>query len=163
MVISIIKRFYKELYLLAITTLAASLLCFKTTDDPAALVSWTNRCLTECFDPAGETKLKKYEISLSPDLFLRLRKTYANGKQEYYSFKINRFKDIDYLGTTATGTLQLKTDDDDIISQTYNDPKGNIDDMVSQLNLPVKHISPERLDSLRNTLLSLRAITSEKQ
>lgn len=139
--------------------LAAVLLlltAFKTADDTARLIDWTNRYLTEAFDPGSETKLKKWELALSPDLFIRLRKTYTNGRQEYYSFKLDKFKDIDYLGTASGGTLQLETYNDDIISQTYNDPKGDVDDMVSTLPLPVKNTRPERLDSLRNALLQLK-------
>ena len=137
---------------------------FKIADDTARLIGWTNHCLTESFNPSSETKLKKWELSLSDNLFIRLRKTYTNGKQEYYSFKLDKFKDIDYLGTVNGGTLQLQTDKDDIISQTYNDPKGDVDDMVSSLHLPVKTTSPERLDSLRSTLLQLKTemIAAEK-
>ena len=132
------------------------LLCFKKAEDTSLLVNWANRCLAESFDAHGDTKLKKWEISVTPDLFVRLRKTYAKGKQEYYSFSLGRFKDMYYLGTTNIGTLDLVTTDDDIISQTYNDRKGDRDNMVSLLSLPVKNMQPERLDSLRNILMHLK-------
>jgi hypothetical protein len=56
---------------------------------------------------------------------------------------------MDYTGTAESGTLQLKTMADDIIVQTYNDKKGDIDSMATELDIPVKNMAPERLDSLR--------------
>jgi hypothetical protein len=41
----------------------------------------------------------------------------------------------------------------DIIVQTYNDPKGDIDSVATQLNLPFKNMEPERLDSLQAALI----------
>ncbi len=92
-------------------------------------------------------------MGVTDNAFVRLRKTYANGKQEYFSFHLHRFNDLDYLGTATTGTVQLKTIADDIIVQTYGDPKGDIDTMATSLNIQVKNMSPERLDSLRNALI----------
>lgn len=119
-------------------------------------VSWSNHCLNQCYDPGADNKLKKWDISVTEDLFVRLRKTYQGGKQQYYSFRIKRFNDLDYMGTTAAGTLQFKTDTDNIIEQTYNDPKGDVDNMVQSIDIPVKNMEPERLDSLRTALLFLR-------
>ena len=128
-------------------------LCFKAAMDDGQWLSWSNKCLTQSFNADGEQKLKKWELNLTDQAFVRLRKTYASGKQEYYSFQLHRFKDVDYLGTTINGTLQLKTLADDIIVQTYDDPKGNIDSMATTLNIPVKNMDAERLDSLRNALM----------
>lgn len=124
--------------------------------DPAQALIWSNHCLNECYDPSGELKLRKWEMNVTADLFVRFRKTYQNGKQQYYSFRIKRFNDIGYLGTVASGTLQLKTETDNIIEQTYNDPAGDIDDMVQAINIPVRNMEPEKLDSLRTVLLYLR-------
>ncbi|RKR80024.1 hypothetical protein BDD43_0113 [Mucilaginibacter gracilis] len=124
--------------------------------DTKEALTYSNRCLNQCYNPTGEPKLKKWELSVTEDLFVRLRKTYLGGKQEYYSFRMKRFNDLDYSGTVAAGILQLKTDTDNIIQQTYNDPKGNEDNMVQVLSLPVKNMEPERLDSLRTALLFLR-------
>jgi hypothetical protein len=116
------------------------------------MLSWSNKCLTECYDPSGQAKLKKWELVLTDDAFIRLRKTYTNGKQEYFSFQLHRFTDMDYLGSTVNGTLQLKAVADDIIVQTYNDPREDIDTMATQLNIPVKNMEPEQLDSLQMVL-----------
>lgn len=117
---------------------------------------WSNKCFVESYNTEGDARLKKWELSVTYDAFVRLRKTYTNGKQEYFSFHLHRFNDMDYLGTTTAGTLQLKTIADDIIVQTYNDPKGDIDSMATSLNIQVKNMSPERLDSLRNALIYLK-------
>lgn len=120
-------------------------------------LSWVNRCLNQSYDPSRDTKLKKFELSVTGDYFLRLRKTYAKGKQEYYSFNLHRLYDMSYLGNTASGTLELKTIADDIIVQTYNDRSGDVDSMTTVLNIPVKNMEPERLDSLRDALNYFKA------
>ena len=115
-------------------------------------LSWTNRCLAQSYDPSGDAKLKKWELSVTPEYFVRLRKTYARGKQEYYSFNLHQFNDMDYLGNTNNGTLELKTMADDIIVQTYNDRNGDVDSMATMLDIPVRNMEPERLDSLHEAL-----------
>jgi hypothetical protein len=115
-------------------------------------LGWGNKCLSESFDPSADTKIKKYEITLTDDHFIRLRKTYQHGKQEYYSFHLNKLDSINYLATATGGQLQFKTVADDIIVQTYEDPKGNIDSMSTSLTIPVKGMSPERVDSLNDAL-----------
>lgn len=95
---------------------------------------------------------------LTTDHFIRLRKTYQQGKQEYYSFHIKHFQDMNYIvGTALTDTLQVKTQADDIIVQTYNDPAGDMDSMATMLNIPVKKTAGARIDSLRQALQFLKA------
>lgn len=130
---------------------------FKTSMNDQDWLSWANRCLTQSYDPSGDAKLKKFELSVTGDYFLRLRKTYAKGKQEYYSFNLHHLNDMNYLGNTASGTLALKTIADDIIVQTYNDRNGDVDSMTTVLNIPVKNMEPERLDSLRSALNYFKA------
>jgi len=121
-------------------------------------LTWSNKCLSESFDPSSDVKLKKWEIELTPDHFLRLRKTYQHGKQEYFSFNLQKLDNVDYApGNTAIDTLELKTQADDIIVQTYEDPKGNIDSMTTALNIPVKKLPAQRLDSLRQALNYLKS------
>ena len=139
--------------IISIAILGSASLCFTYAMDEQQWLTWSNKCLTQSYNADGDVKLKKWELSLTDNAFVRLRKTYANGKQEYYSFHLHRFNDMDYLGTTTAGTLQLKTIADDIIVQTYNDPKGDIDSMATSLNIQVKNMDPERLDSLRDALI----------
>jgi len=121
--------------------------CFKYSFDERDWLLWANRCLAESYDPSGDPKLKKVELSVTPDYFIRLRKTYAKNRHEYFSFNLHRFNNLDYFGNTNNGTLQLKTIADDIIVQT-----DDIDSMTTVLNLPVKNMGPERLDSLQEAL-----------
>jgi hypothetical protein len=149
---SVIQKSKKVLFLLAIAAFGILHFSFKPAMSEQEMLTWGNRCLTESYDPSGEVKLKKWELTLTGDAFVRLRKDYTNGKEEFYSFHLHRFSDMNYLGTTVSGTLQLKAIADDIIVQTYNDPKGDIDSMATQMNIPVKNMQPERLDSLQMAL-----------
>jgi hypothetical protein len=126
--------------------------CFKYNYNEQDWLSWANRCLSQSYDSAGDAKLKKVEIFITPDFFIRLRKTYAKNRQEYYSFNLRRLNDMNYLGDAYNGTLQLKTIADDVIVQTYNNRKGDVDSMATMLSIPVKNMEPERLDSLREAL-----------
>jgi hypothetical protein len=146
-------RIKKHVLIVSVAVLGSASLCFTYAMDEQQWLTWSNKCLTQSYNTDGDAKLKKWELSLTDNAFVRLRKTYANGKQEYYSFHLHRFNDMDYLGTTTAGTLQLKTIADDIIVQTYNDPKGDIDSMATSMNIQVKNMDPERLDSLRDALI----------
>lgn len=152
MIRSVLLKSKKTILLIAIVLLGLVHYSFKPAEDEQSLLAWSNSCLAESYDPSGEPGLEKWTITLTPDAFIRLLKTYKNGKQEYFSFQLHRFDDMNYLGTTGNGTLQLKTIADDIIVQTYNDPHGEIDSMATQLNLPFKNMEPERLDSLQMAL-----------
>ncbi|MDT3404755.1 hypothetical protein QE417_003827 [Mucilaginibacter terrae] len=116
---------------------------------------WSSQCLYQAFN-TDEVKLKNWELNITPDYFVRLRKTYPNGKQEYFSFHLKRFNTIDYYGNTTRGLLCFKTQADDIIVQTHNDRKGNIDSMATTLKISVKNMSAERLDSLLTALNYLK-------
>ncbi|WCT13235.1 hypothetical protein [Mucilaginibacter jinjuensis] len=143
----------KHFLIVSIAALGSASLCFTYAMDEQQWLTWSNKCLTQAYNADGDAKLKKWELSVTDNAFIRLRKTYTNGKQEYYSFHLHRFNDMGYLGTTTAGTLQLKTIADDIIVQTYNDPKGDIDSMATSLNIQVKNMDAERLDSLHDALI----------
>ncbi len=117
---------------------------------------WASKCLLQSFDAQSDPKLKKWDLTLTPDYFIRYKKTYQSGRQEYYSFNLQRFKSLDYLGTTAKGTLRINTLADDVIVQTYNDPKGNVDSMSTMMKLPLRGIEAEQLDSLLTVLHYLK-------
>jgi hypothetical protein len=148
-VLPVIKKFL--LITLVALTIAINY-CFTHKTIEPDWFGWTNRCLSQSFDPSGDEKLKKWELTLTSDSFIRLRKTYVKGRQEYFSFNLHKFNDMNYLGSTAAGTLELKTKADDIIVQTYNDKNGDVDSMTTVLNIPVRNMEPERLDSLRAAL-----------
>jgi len=147
----------KKLVLIIILFSAAIGFSFKRSMTEQDWLLWTNKCLVQSYNAATDAKLKKFEFSVSADAFVRLRKTYAKGKEEYYSFSLHKLGDMDYYGSTVTGTLQLKTLADDIIVQTRNDRKGDVDSMTTVLNVPVRNMEPERLDSLREAFNFLKA------
>ena len=140
----------------ALVIIAASY-AFKYSFDEQDWLNYTNQCLAQSYDASGDAKLKKVEFTVTADYFVRLRKTYAKERQEYYSFSLQKFSDLDYMGNTTNGTLELRTLADDIIVQTYNDRNGDVDSMTTVLNIPVKNMEPERLDSLREAFNYFKA------
>jgi hypothetical protein len=155
---SLLPRNKKALIFAFLIPICAFICSFSAFMGDQEWLNWGNKFLTEIYDPSVEPKLKKYEIMLTPDNFIRLRKTYQQGKQEYYSFNLKHFLDMNYIvGTALTDTLQVKTQADDIIVQTYNDPAGDIDSMATTLNIPVKKTAEARVDSLRKALQFLKA------
>ncbi|HQS53137.1 MAG: hypothetical protein B7X75_08520, partial [Sphingobacteriales bacterium 39-40-5] len=93
-------------------------------------------------------KIRQFELLLNEEGFLRYRRTYTNGKQEYYSFNLMRIKAIDYLGNTLSGDLSIQTQEDDVIVQTFNDRSGNVDSMATHFRLPLNSVEAEDLASL---------------
>ena len=157
MVKSVLLKNKRAGLIFSVLTIAAISFCFTRHMDEQEMLTWGNKCLMQSFDPSTDTKLKKWELELTPDAFLRMRKTYQNGKQEYFSLHLHRMVDMSYLGTTDAGTLQLQTIADDIIVQTYKDKKGDLDTLATTLSIPVKNMQPERLDSLRTVLEYFKA------
>ena len=92
--------------------------------------------------------LKQYEIKVTNTGFCRYRKVYANGKEEFFSFSLSRFKSVDFLGNTLRGELVLHTKNDDVIVQTRNDKAGAIDSMATYMVVPLKNIDAEQLNEL---------------
>jgi hypothetical protein len=156
MIKSVIAKGKNTLIILPIVALSVLNYSFNKISGDIEWLEWSNKCLNESFDPSAVSKLKKWEIMLTPDHFIRFRKTYQHGKQEYFSFNLSRLDNIDYLGTPENGSLQFKTLKDDIIVQTYDDPKGNIDSMATVLEIPVKDMTPEKLDSLNDAVKYLK-------
>ncbi|MFD2873717.1 hypothetical protein ACFS5N_14620 [Mucilaginibacter ximonensis] len=140
----------KTVFLFSIIATAAVSLCFVTGMTDQDWLNWGNKCLNESYDSSADLKIKKWELNLTGDSFIRLRKIYQNGKQEYFSLYLQKLDDMDYLGNVNSGTLELKAKSDDIIVQTYNDRQGNVDSMANVLKIPVKNMQPERLDSLEH-------------
>jgi hypothetical protein len=157
MVKSVLPKVKRIIFLFAIIASAAVSLCFVAGMADQDWLSWGNKCLNESYDQSADVKIKKWELNLTDDAFIRLRKTYQNGKQEYFSLFLQKLDDIEYLGNVNSGTLELKAQSDDIIVQTYNDRHGNIDSMTSVLNIPLKNMEPERLDSLEQALIYFKS------
>ena len=93
-------------------------------------------------EPAG---VERGELTVTNTGFCRYKKFFQNGKIEYFSFNLMKFKNLDYLGTVQNGRLLLHTEEDDVIVQTYNDKSGDLDSMASDLTIPLKNIDAEEL------------------
>jgi hypothetical protein len=115
-------------------------------------LDWSNKCLNESYNPPPEIKLKKWDLMITPTHFIRFSKVYQHGKVEYFAFDLKRFAEVNYMDGNSADTLQFKTTGKDIIFQTYHDPNGNVDSMTNSINIPVKAMSPERIDSLSDAL-----------
>jgi hypothetical protein len=150
MVPSVLQKSFKRLPVFLFCTLLVSI---TIAPDAQQWLNWSNKTLARVYDPSGDAKLKKWELTVTDDYFLRLRKIFQNGKQEYYSCQLHRFDDLDYIGTTTSGLLKINTKADDIIVQTYNDRAGDVDSMATSFTIPVKNMQAEQVDSLRNALL----------
>lgn len=153
MVKSVLPKTKKITFLFFILATAAVSLCFMAAMTDQDWLNWGNKCLNESYDSSSEVKIKKWEINLTDDYFIRLRKTFQNGKQEYFSLHLPQLDSVEYVGDLNSGTLELKAKSDDIIVQTYNDRHGNIDSMASVLKIPLKNMEPERLDSLEHAFI----------
>jgi hypothetical protein len=150
--------FPKKAALLALTILLSPILyAFSSLMTEQEWILWINKCLVQSYEPPVEPKLKGYEITLTTDHFIRLRKTFQQGKQEYYSINLQHFSELGYIASSASiDTLDIKTRADDIIVQTYDDPKGNVDSMATHLKIPVTKLSALQLDSLKQGLNFLK-------
>ena len=138
----------KHLYILVVFAIGFVGVSFRVETEPDAF-QWIEACIKSCFDcGSGISKLKRWDLAVTNKGFFRLKKYYLNGKQEYFSFNLSRLSDFNYLGSEEAGEIVLKTKSDDIIVQTYNDPKGNVDSMSSCLKINTIHVKPESLDSL---------------
>jgi len=154
---SILSKAKENAIMLLILFSVASSYAFRSGMGEKEWLDWSNKCLSESYNPSSEAKLKKWEFTITPEHFIRLRKTYQHGKQEYFSFHLDKLDIVKYLDETTPGQLEFKTVADDIIVQTYEDPKGNIDSMATELDIPVKDISSERVDSLKSALQYLKS------
>jgi hypothetical protein len=136
---------------------AALSLSFTVDFDKISAIDFSSRCLYKGFDPTEEGKITGWQFYVTPDNFMRFKKLYYKGRQAYFSFNIHRFQDLSYVGDQTKGIVQIKTQSDDIIVQTYNDPKGNVDSMSTVLQIPVRNVSAAQIDSLKRALIFLKA------
>jgi hypothetical protein len=133
-------------------------LCGATILDEQQWLVWCNKCLLQSYNYFAATNIKKSDLNITYDGFVRYRKIYQNGKQEYFSFHLHRFKDLDFQPDNAEGgKLNLHTIGSDVIVQTYTDPNGDIDSMATTLTIPVRGLLPAQADSLKMGLLYLKA------
>jgi len=122
---------------------------FETAEENTLIIQNT---LTKYYDLTVEgTALKRYELNVTNTGFCKYKKIYTNGKTEFFSFNLLRFKSMEYYGTTLKGELHLYTNNDDVIVQTHNDRKGDVDSMAKQMIIPLKEIDVEQLNLLASS------------
>ena len=109
------------------------------------------------------SQMQRYELSITNNGFCRYRRHYKNGKIEYFAFNFMKYKDADFLGGSARGLLCLRTNEDDVIVQTYKDSSGDIDSMASSLIIPLKQVEPEDLNILVEKIRLMRVALQKQQ
>jgi hypothetical protein len=115
--------------------------------------------LTKYYDLEGQSKdVKRFEINVTNTGFCRYRKVFNNGKQEYFAFNLSRFSSMDYYGTSLKGELYLRTKKDDVIVQTRNDRKGEIDSTSTYMVIPLKNIDIDDLNLLAAHFKQMNAV-----
>ncbi|WP_316832889.1 hypothetical protein [Pedobacter aquatilis] len=150
------KKFTFCLKLALIPAFCLLLTAFSLKDSLEEYVVFLQKSLTEHYDSSQEnTQIKKYELNVTNNGFCRYKRYFNNGKIEYFAFKLAKFKDLDYYGTTASGLLYLRTKNDDVIVQTYNDKKGDVDSMGTAMIIPLKNIEAEDLNRIRESLTKI--------
>jgi hypothetical protein len=134
------------------------LVAFSIPQDLLEETVFVQKMLKDHYDETAiKPTLKKYELNVTNSGFCRYKRFYANGKVEYFSFNLTKYKEMDYYGTDKLGQLLLKTQGDDVIVQTYNDRQGDVDSMASFLAIPIKNIEPEELSALSERLTRMNA------
>ncbi len=120
--------------------------------------------LVKYYDNDVQTKdVKRFEINVTNNGFCRYRKFYINGKEELFTFNLSSFKTMDYYGSSVKGDLYLRTKRDDVIVQTRNDKKGDIDSMGTYLIIPLKNIETAELNALSESFHKLNAALLAKK
>ncbi len=131
---------------------------FETAEESTAIIQNT---LLKYYDSSVDgAALKRFELNVTNSGFCKYKKIYANGKTELFSFNLSRFKDFEYYGSTKRGELHLHTNSDDVIVQTHNDRKGDVDSMATHMTIPLKEVDQDVLNSLA---LQFKQVSMKKQ
>ena len=149
---------------LKISLISASCLFLCSFSDPESMeqcASYLQKTFTDHYDSSQESdRIKRYELNVTNNGFCRYKRYFNNGKTEYFAFKLSKFKDMDYCGTTTAGKLYIHTRGDDVIVQTYKDRGGDVDSMATQIIIPLKNIEAEDLNLIRDNLNKINAAVS---
>lgn len=138
--------------------LLLALSCFTTKHADISFSEAKNQLINQYHTHNAEQELgvKSANFEVSENGFIRYKKTYSNHRTEYYSAKLTQFKEISYLGNETAGWLVLRFTDDAIIYQTYNDKDGNVDEMLTQMKIPMKNIDLMEINKLEQNMITLK-------
>lgn len=100
--------------------------------------------------------VKEQKLEVTPEGFLRFRQKLLSGKQEYFAFHFSRYKEMKYFGTEERGYAEIMVADSNVIVQTFNDPKGDIDSMGTSMRLNFQHCTAEELSRLESQFSQLK-------
>jgi hypothetical protein len=147
------KKFTFSLKIVVFVALMPVFYAFTPIEDLEQYIENLQKSFENHYDFSQESDvLKKYDLNITNTGFCRYKRFYNNGKTEYFAFKLSRFKDLNYTGSTASGKLLIYTKSDDIIVQTHNDRAGDVDSMATSLTIPLKNIEPEDLNLIKDNL-----------
>ncbi len=135
-------------FLLSKKLMLIAVACLSNGPDDAKLEEVRNRVVQQYNHCHAEKYfgIKKTSFEISNEGFLRYRTTDEQNKSAYYSVKLSKLKEAVYLGDEQVGWLVLKFVDDSVIYQTYNDKTGNVDEMLTEIRIPVQEISLTQID-----------------
>lgn len=138
--------------------LVFALSCFVSKADDLSFTEAKTQVVNQYKQYSAERDLgiKATSFDISESGFIRYRKTDAANKSEYFSVKLNEFKEASYLGDEKAGWLLLKFTNEAVIYQTYNDKAGNVDEMLAEIKIPLKNIDVDDINSFCNALNSLK-------
>jgi len=158
------KKFTLCLKISLVSAFCMFLCAFSDPESMEQYVSYLHKTFTDHYDSNQESdQVKRYELNVTNNGFFRYKRYFNNGKTEYFAFKLSKFKDMDYYGTTTSGKLYIHTKGDDVIVQTYKDRGGDVDSMATQLVIPLKNMEAEDLNLIRDNLNRINAEVSISQ
>lgn len=151
------KKFTVALKFLLFIGFCSCFTSLKPGNGPDEMAGFIQQTLNKYYDKNAESgSIKKVDLQITNTGFCRYKKYFTNGKTEYFAFNVNRLKTMDYLGSESSGHLLFRTMEDDVIVQTYNDKKGDIDTMGTCVTIPLKNIDTEDLNRVNQKILELK-------
>lgn len=155
------KKFTRCLKMSLLPAFCMFLCAFSDPESMEQCASYLHKTFTDHYDNSQESdRIKRYELNVTNNGFCRYKRYFNNGKTEYFAFKLSKFKDMDYYGTTTSGKLYIHTKGDDVIVQTYKDRGGDVDSMATQVIIPLKNMEAEDLNLIRDNLNKINAEVS---
>ncbi len=152
------KKFTVRLKMLIFLSATIAFFAFSSVDLLNEEAIYLQKALVDHYDPGREASgIDRCELNVTGTGFCRYKRFFENGKIEYFSLNLIRFKDLDYLGKVNAGDLVIHTIGDDVIVQTYNTKEGDLDSMASVMTIPLKNIEAEDLNAFAKAFLSMQA------
>jgi hypothetical protein len=154
----LMRKFTVSLKMLVFLPAAIAFFAFTSVDLLNEQAIFVQKKLVDHYDQTQEASgIARCELNVTGSGFCRYKRFYENGKIEYFSLNLVKFKDMDYLGSVHAGSLLVHTVSDDVIVQTYNTRDGDLDSMASVMTIPLKNIEPEDLVAFSKAFLLMQA------